>query len=162
MTLIDRLALPKEIKEGWGMTRDRDREGVMYISDGSNTIFECEAFRNFKVVRTHEIYQNDSALNYLNELEFVDGFVFANIWLSKKIVKIDLKTDKIVSTFDFTFLLKTANEISKQLKLKSFTSDDCLNGIAFDYGRKQLLLTGKNWPVLFDVRFNDAIFKKTN
>lgn len=55
MKIIEKIDLPIEIREGWGMTRDWNRPNIMYISDGSNTIYECDTNQSFKVIKTHEV-----------------------------------------------------------------------------------------------------------
>ena len=99
-------------------------------------------------------------MDSINELEFIDGFLFCNIWMTKKIIKIDLKTDKIVRTYDYTHLVQIASGISQKMFGKIFSADNCLNGIAFEPITKRLFLTGKQWPVVFDISFDDPIFKR--
>ena len=55
MTLLETLPLPKSINEGWGLARDWNRPGIVYISDGSHVIYECEVNSNFKVIRQHKV-----------------------------------------------------------------------------------------------------------
>ena len=160
MVLLDKINLPVGIREGWGLARDWARPTIMYISDGSNTIFECDASQNFKIIKTHEIYEKDAQVDFLNELEYIDGFLFCNIWMSKKIIKIDLKSDKIVATFDYSHLIVAASGISQKMKRNSFSVDNCLNGIAFDPTSRKMFITGKQWPVIFDIKFDDPIFNK--
>lgn len=107
-----------------------------------------------------KIYQNGQEVKLLNELEFVDGSILANVYLSREIVQIDLKSDKILRTFDFSFLLQSANDMALQMTNKSIRYDECLNGIAFNRETKKLFITGKNWPVMYDIEFDDKMFKK--
>jgi glutamine cyclotransferase len=84
------------------------------------------------------------AVDQLNELEFIDGFVYANIWQTAFIVKIDPATGKVVGRMDLSSL---GQEVAK------FNgSFDVLNGIAYEKKSKMLLVTGKLWPVLFALK----------
>jgi len=97
----------------------------------------------------HVIHVTDgeSKVNELNELEFVDGFIYANIWQTHFIVKIDPVTGKVVGRIDLSSL---GQEISK------FNgSFDVLNGIAYEKKSKLFLVTGKLWPVLFALRLKN-------
>jgi glutamine cyclotransferase len=84
----------------------------------------------------------------LNELEHVDGFVYANVYTSDDIVKIDLKTGEVVVRYNLKGLLPE----DARAKLKP---DEVLNGIAYDSARKVFLVTGKNWPFLFEIQFKE-------
>ncbi len=124
--------------EGWGLCLDGDR---LVMSDGSETI----TFRNpetFEVVDTLEISHPGNDFYRLNELECVDGYAFANVWLTDLIVRIDLTTGEVVSTIDASIL---KDEIGGR--------GDILNGIAYDEAADAYLLTGKQWPTTFVVRF---------
>lgn len=107
----------------------------------------------------YQIYESGLPVNFLNELESVDGNLFVNVYLTRKILKINLENDKIVKTLDFSFLLQSANEIALQVFKNNIQYDECLNGIAYNPNTKQLLITGKNWPVIFDIEFEDPIFE---
>lgn len=94
----------------------------------------------------------------LNELEYVDGDLFANIYLTRRVVRINLQTDKVVQAFDFSSLLEAANKAEYSLTKSNLRFDECLNGIAFDPLSKRMFFTGKDWPVMFQVEWEDRIF----
>ena len=82
----------------------------------------------------------------LNELEFVDGFVFANVYETSMILKIDPKSGNVVGRLDLSSI---ANEIKRM-----YPNTDVLNGIAYDKNSKALLVTGKLWPKSYLIRLN--------
>jgi glutaminyl-peptide cyclotransferase len=125
--------------EGWGLCYD-GRELVM--SDGSaNLTFRRPS--DFGVVRLTRITLDGKPVEHLNELECVDGFVYANVWQKEEIVKIDAATGRVVSHIAVPNLLSPLER----------TGVDVLNGIAYDLADQTFLLTGKLWPKVFRVRF---------
>jgi glutamine cyclotransferase len=125
--------------EGWGLTTDGKQ---LIRSDGSDTLY----FHNpndFSVTKTLRVTVADIAVSRLNELEFAQGFIWANIWYDDRIVKIDPATGKVVGEMDLSAL--------KQ-KLKLDNSEQVLNGIAWDEKRQAFWITGKNWPKMFLIR----------
>jgi len=124
--------------EGWGLTYDGKD---LIMSDGSEKLFYLDT-ANYSMIKKIEVYDNNSPITNLNELEYVDGFVYANIWRTDFIVKIDPKTGKIVERWEFPSLLK---ESDKQPKT------DVLNGIAYDKKTKHYYITGKYWSKMFEV-----------
>ncbi len=90
---------------------------------------------------------NNGYVDSINELEYLDGYVYANRYLKNDILKIDLKTGYVVAKADLTGILEN-NNVKKPAKI------DVLNGIAYDSTKKSFYITGKYWPALFEVRFN--------
>ncbi len=125
--------------EGWGLTHD-DRELVM--SDGTPELrfLDPETLRELRRVR---VTAHGKPVTKLNELEWVEGEVFANIWETDRIARIDPKTGQVTGWIDLAGLLPK----------KDFIPDhtDVLNGIAYDAARKRLFVTGKMWPKLFEI-----------
>lgn len=125
--------------EGWGLATD----GKSLIrSDGSNKLFfhNHESFSVEKIINV--TYKKEPILN-LNELEYVDGFIWANIWQDNRIVKINPTNGDVIGVMDFSETIKT-------LKLKD--PDSVLNGIAYDADKKAFWITGKLWPKMFLVK----------
>ena len=125
--------------EGWGLCHD-GRELVM--SDGSAQL----TFRGpetFRPVRAVTVRDDGRPVEQLNELECVGGHVYANIWQTDRIVRIDPKTGGVTATIDASGLLNPAERFGT----------DVLNGIAYDSSNDTFLITGKLWPKLFRVRF---------
>lgn len=125
--------------EGWGLTYT-GKELIM--SDGSNILrfIDTETFQTIKLLPV--IDNNYNPIHYLNELEFINGEIWANIWQSDNIVRIDANTGKITGIIDCSIL---------RTQIKYNTNTDVLNGIAYDSVQKRIFLTGKNWNQLFEV-----------
>jgi glutaminyl-peptide cyclotransferase len=125
--------------EGWGMTRT-DREFV--TSDGSSTL----TFRDpvsFKETRRIIVKDAGTEIKQLNELEFVKGEIYANVWHTDRIARISPKDGSILGWIDITGIL------SPMFKLDS---EAVLNGIAYDAQHDRLFVTGKQWPSIFEIR----------
>jgi len=97
-------------------------------------------------------------LDHINELEFINGDIFANIYMTNTIVQLDLQRDSVKRAFDFSFLELKANQASNRIFHRYLNEGECLNGIAYNRKTKTLLLTGKHWPVMFDVAWDDPMF----
>lgn len=140
---------------------------VSYLTDGSNTVFEgVFSDDGLKINRQHKIFElNEKGVRVpvydLNEIEMVNGNLFANKWKTSDIYEIDLKTDSVVRCvarveimarkFDFSHLDKLENNYRSHSDLSLTNRDEVLNGIAYNPLTKQLLLTGKQWHFLYEV-----------
>jgi MYXO-CTERM domain-containing protein len=125
--------------EGWGLCYDGQR---LVMSDGSSRLF----FRNpttFAVIGDVEVHDANGPVANLNELECVGSLVFANVWQTNRIVRIDPTSGDVLHGIDASGLL-SSNEAA---------GADVLNGIAFDPATTHFYITGKLWPKLFEVRF---------
>lgn len=125
--------------EGWGLTHD-DRNLIM--SDGTNRIRFLDPV-NYKTERAIKVYDGDRPLTKLNELEYIHGEIYANIWETDWIVRLDPQTGKILGWIDLKDLLARTDRSA---------STDVLNGIAYDGAGDRLFVTGKRWPKLFQIR----------
>ena len=125
--------------EGWGLTHDADS---LILSDGTNQIRFLDP-ETFAVRRTISVFEDGQPLRELNELEYVKGEIFANVWQTDRIVRIDPKTGRLTGTVDLAGLLPEADRDA---------DTDVLNGIAYDESGDRLFVTGKLWPKLFEVR----------
>lgn len=121
--------------EGWGLTFD-GRELVQ--SDGSARLTFRDP-RSFASVRTLDVRRAGAPQFYLNELEWIDGAIWANVWQSDEIVRIDPAGGEVTGVLDLAGLLPDAER----------RGADVLNGIAWDGATRRLLVTGKQWPKLF-------------
>lgn len=124
--------------EGWGLTTDGK---VLYRTDGSNKLYVHKP-ENFELVDVIEIYSDKEAIDNLNELEYIDGLIYANIWQKDDIAIIDPISGKLEGLINFKNLLPPNERDSRT---------DVLNGIAYDVSGNRLFVTGKNWPKLFQV-----------
>jgi glutaminyl-peptide cyclotransferase len=129
-------------KEGWGLTHS---ETELIKSDGSNKIWFLDPV-TLKEKRAIQIYTNDRSVNDLNELELVNGKIYANKYQKNTIAIIDAKTGIVEGLGDLRGLEK---EMTKTQKL--LANDEVLNGIAYDAKNNRLFVTGKNWSKLFEI-----------
>jgi glutamine cyclotransferase len=125
--------------EGWGLTTDGQS---LILSDGTDHIRFLDPV-TFQVIRTIKVFDHNLAINELNELEYIKGEIYANIWGSNFIVRIDPATGKVLGVINLTGLLAPQDY---------FPGMDVLNGIAYDAAGDRLFVTGKKWPKLFEVR----------
>jgi glutamine cyclotransferase len=125
--------------EGWGLTAD-DKE--MILSDGTATLRFLDP-TTFKVLRRVTVRDHGLPVTQLNELEFVQGEIYANIWHSDRIARIAPATGKVLGFVDLTGLLPQSERSSPEA---------VLNGIAYDPVHDRLFVTGKLWPKLFEIR----------
>jgi glutamine cyclotransferase len=125
--------------EGWGLATD----GLaLILSDGTDTLRWLDP-ATFQVTRTVSVTNAGRPLAQLNELEWVRGEIFANVWQTDTVARIDPASGRVTGIIDFSGLLTPAER----------TGDvDVLNGIAYDAAGDRLFVTGKNWPKLFEVR----------
>ena len=125
--------------EGWGLTHDNK---YLIMSDGSPTLSFLDT-DTFEIVSKIAVNYQGSLLDNINELEYIDGKIFANIWQTDNIVIIDPKTGNVESIIELEGLLNRW-EIEEPA--------DVLNGIAYDAKNKRLFVTGKWWPKLFEIK----------
>lgn len=124
--------------EGWGLTSD----GSYFImSNGSDTLYFRDS--KFTIKKKVAVTYNGQRLRMLNELEYARGKVYANVLYNNFIYEIDPKSGKVLRTINCTSLVQKAGPIKDQ---------DVLNGIAYNADKDIFYLTGKNWPVIFEVR----------
>ncbi len=126
--------------EGWGITHDGKS---LIVSDGTDKIHFLDT-ATLKEIKVLNVTQESIPVDKLNELEFIDGYLFANRWMTNEVLKIDLSNGNVVGRLDLTELAREANQRNP--------SADVLNGIAYEKKSGLLLVTGKWWPLLFAMR----------
>jgi glutaminyl-peptide cyclotransferase len=124
--------------EGWGLTTN-GRE--LFLSDGTAEIRVLDP-ENFKVKRRLKVHDGSTAVDELNELEFVEEQIFANVWHTNRIARISPQTGEIVGWIDLSGLLSSVYRLEPEA---------VLNGIAYDPVGKRLFVTGKLWPSVFEI-----------
>lgn len=129
--------------EGWGLTNDGTR---FIMSDGSSTLY-LRSLTDFSELGRLEVRDAVGLVRKLNELEYIDGLIYANVWQSDRIVIIDPTTGKVRGQVSLRGLLPASERTPET---------DVLNGIAYDTAGKRLFVTGKRWPKLFEVRLVEA------
>ena len=128
--------------QGWGLTTIGDK---IVMSDGTNTLYFYEP-ELFTVISRIEVYDNEKKVDSLNELEYINGEIWANIWMEDRIARIDPGSGKVISYIDLQGLLPQ-NERNRET--------DVLNGIAFDKDSGRIFVTGKRWPKLYEIRVTE-------
>ena len=126
--------------QGWGLTNDGEK---LIMSDGSETIHFLDPvyFNTFGKI---EVYDQNGPVKSLNELEYFNGLVYANVYQEKEIIAFDLKTGKVIKRID------CSNVVPKGFENDM---DNVLNGIAYDTENNRIFITGKRWPSLYEVEF---------
>ena len=128
--------------EGWGLTTIKDQ---IVMSDGSNVLYFIEP-EMFTVVSRLEVYDNEKKADQLNELEYINGEIWANMWMTDLIARIDPVSGKVIAYIDLKGILKDPD---------TSTGTDVLNGIAWDKAGNRIFVTGKNWPKLFEIKLTE-------
>ncbi len=131
---------PFKNKEGWGMTTDGTS---IILSDGTNLLTYWDP-KTLKEIKTIYVTNGGYPENALNELEYVDGYIYANVWTKNYIVKIDLKSGKVVGVMDCSELTNEAHKLNPEA--------DVLNGIAYDSATKRMFITGKMFPSIYVIK----------
>ena len=127
--------------EGWGITHDGSR---LIMSDGSHILRFLDP-TTFEVLGQVPVFDGIQPINRLNELEFIDGEVYANVWMTDEIVIINPATGAVTGRIDL-------GELKNFLPAgTNLGRDDVLNGIAHDAANDRLFVTGKRWPRLFEI-----------
>jgi len=124
--------------QGWGLTTMNNQ---IVMSDGTNVLYVLEP-EMFTVISSLEVYDNEKKVDQLNELEYINGEIWANIWMSDLIARIDPGSGKVIAYIDFKGLMKDKDA-------------GVLNGIAWDKDGNRIFVTGKNWPELFEIRLTE-------
>jgi glutaminyl-peptide cyclotransferase len=125
--------------EGWGLTTGGNE---IFMSDGTPEIRVLDA-ATLSETRRFTVRDGDKKIDQLNELEFVEGEIFANIWQTDRIARISPQTGKVLGWIDLKGLLSPVYRLQPGA---------VLNGIAYDTTRKRLFVTGKLWPSVFEIR----------
>jgi glutaminyl-peptide cyclotransferase len=136
--LLRRFSYPGE---GWGLTTNGKSDEI-FMSDGTSEIRVLDSV-TLAEKRRFTVHDGDTPINQLNELEFVDGEIFANVWQTDRIARISPRSGAVVGWIDLTGLLSPVYRLEPGA---------VLNGIAYDSNRKRLFVTGKLWPTVFEIR----------
>ncbi len=126
--------------EGWGMTTDGQS---LIMSDGSSNITFLDP-NTFKINRIITVTDNNGPVAMINELEWVHGFIYSNVYETNTILKIDASSGMVVGKADFS-------QLDKEAKVK-YGQAEYMNGIAYDSVRHKMYVTGKLWPTIYEVK----------
>ena len=127
--------------EGWGLTNDGK---FLIMSDGTSSLYFLDP-DSLRVQNITGVTDNNGPVSNINELEYINGFIYANQWLTPYILKIDPASGKVVGRLDLTQLLESARVKNPDLNE--------LNGIAYDSTSGKVYVTGKKWPTMYEIKF---------
>jgi len=127
-------------KEGWGLTHD---SANLIMSDGSSNLYYLTP-DSLKLLNILRVTDNNGPVPNINELEYINGYIYANQWETPYILKIDPETGKVVGRLDLTQLQNEATAMNPRA--------DVSNGIAYDSASGKLYVTGKKWPFLYEIK----------
>jgi glutamine cyclotransferase len=138
LKLLSEFAYPKGMAEGWGLTYDGKN---LIASDGSKMLHFLDPNNPSRLIKSIAVAGSNQTYKKLNELEYHNGFIYANVWGKPFVLKINPDNGEVVGIFDFTYFAK------KNTK----GENDVLNGIAFK--GDNMLITGKNWMKIYEIAF---------
>ena len=128
-------------RQGWSLTTD----GVHLIMDDSSDVLTFLDPATFKPVKTLKVTIGGMPRDSLNELEYIKGYIYANVWLTNNILKIDPATGKVVGQLDMGSIVADARNKNPRA--------DVLNGIAYDSASDKIYVVGKRWPNIYQINF---------
>lgn len=128
--------------QGWGLTTAGDK---IVMSDGTHVLYFYDP-ESFTVTSQIEVYDNIKKVDQLNELEYINGEIWANIWNTDLIARVDPSSGKVLAYIDLKNILNDP---------ATDTHVNVLNGIAFDKEGNRIFITGKNWPKLFEIKVTE-------
>ncbi|SFW27227.1 glutaminyl-peptide cyclotransferase [Chitinophaga sancti] len=134
--------------EGWSLTHD----GKSLIASTGTSELQYLDPNTLQVQKKLPVTDENGPVNNINELEYVDGFIYSNQFLTNNILKINAETGKVVAKADLTDIFAHGGKVYKPALLPD-PNEDVLNGIAYDSARGSFLVTGKQWPYLFEIKF---------
>lgn len=143
---FDQIGSHRYDTEGWGICYDGTE---LYMTDGSATLYRRNA-DTFAITGRVQVTADGEPVALLNELECVGDSVYANVWQTDTIVQIDKRTGRVVTNIDASRLLTDEERAS-------LDAAAVLNGIAYDPGSERFYLTGKLWPMMFEVEFRPGV-----
>tara|TARA_B100001250_G_C19817400_1_gene799457 strand:- start:7839 stop:8657 length:819 start_codon:yes stop_codon:yes gene_type:complete len=126
--------------EGWGLTTDGSR---LIVSDGTEVIYFRDPF-SFEEISRLQVRDGDKVIKNLNELEFIGGEIWANVWQTDRIARINPNNGNVNGWINLAGLLSDEDRNGRRV--------DVLNGIAFDGLNQRIFVTGKWWPVLYEIK----------
>jgi len=126
--------------QGWGMCFDGNK---LYMDDSTNRLWFLDK-NTYKAIGYVDVYDDKGPVNEINELEYIDGKIYANIWKTNFIIVIDPKTGAVLEKIDLNSLYPEDKRVPPA---------EVMNGIAYDAVGKRIFITGKKWPTLYQVEF---------
>ncbi|KAF7025567.1 hypothetical protein CFC21_037737 [Triticum aestivum] len=134
-----------KMRDGWGLATDRK---ILFGSDGTSRLYHLDPI-SLEVTKTVTVKYQDNDVSYINELEYINGEVWANVWQTDCIARVSHEDGQVAS---WIFL----HELRQQLWKSGNTDIDVLNGIAWDEENDRLFVTGKLWPKLYEIKLRQV------
>ena len=147
VTFAETGSFPWTLGDGWGMTNDG--KSLIANTGGSSIFFLDPA--TLKIQRTISVTDEYGPVSNVNEMEYVNGVIYANIFETETIIKIDPKDGRVLARADLGSMYPEYNHVTDKARVGG---GRLMNGIAYNPDTKTFLLTGKNWPKMFEVRMN--------
>ena len=142
---LDKYEFETSTNEGWGLTHN---DKYLILSDGSNKLsfYHFPKENTNKLIKEKEVIvmENNTSIYKINELEYINDYIYANIWYNDFIIKIDPENGKVVNKYNLEYFKNIEN-----------TSVNVLNGIAYDKKTELLYITGKNWKYIYSIKLLD-------
>ncbi len=126
--------------EGWGLCFDGEN---LIMSDGSDTLYRLDT-NNFTIIDAINVTEEGRPVDRINEMEFINGTIFANIWKSSRIIQISPTTGEVIGEMDLS-------NITDSIGI-DYPGSDVLNGIAYRDDTGTILITGKLWPIIYELK----------
>lgn len=136
--------------EGWGMTNNGKN---LIVGTGSSILYTVDP-ETFKILNQISVSNNYGPVTQVNELEYVNNFIYANVYETDDIIKIDPETGSVVGRLNLGGILQKSG-MNYNPQNYSVTTGNVLNGIAFDSTKGTFFVTGKMWPALFEIKLNN-------
>lgn len=161
LAILETFDMWPEVKTGWGITKD-PANNILYISDSTEFITKVDA-STLKVIGTLTVMNGSRPMAKVNEMEFIYGYLWGNVFGKSDIVKIDPSTGQVVSSFDMSDLTRAERNFVRNSPdtLLSYSGYDygnnVFNGIAYDFENDDMYVTGKRWNMMFKLKVPEAI-----
>jgi glutamine cyclotransferase len=140
--------MPDEMEEGWGLTHS---DSYLYASDGTDKLFKIDPTDFTVVSSVHVTLPNGSPVRYINELEYANGLIYANVLPQNIIIQVDPDTGSVVNVWDMSQLFEAQMSLVKSSRGYWERINNVFNGIAYRAATNTFLVTGKNWNFLFEI-----------
>ena len=150
--LLGEFPIKTSTKEGWGLTTDGE---FLIASDGSANIMFFDPTVSFKLHHSIKVQKDGEPVSNVNELEFVEGELLANVWFKNYILRIDITTGDVLEKIDLRPMREMVTNIhSKAMDDSPYKKDAVMNGIAFDPETRHIFVTGKLWDSMFELELS--------
>ncbi|KAG2769693.1 hypothetical protein JG687_00000761 [Phytophthora cactorum] len=150
--LIGQFPLTTSTKEGWGLTTDGE---FLIASDGSAKVLFFDPRDDFKLHHNITVRKDGKAVANVNELEYVEGELLANVWFEDHILRIDIATGDVLEQIDLDWIPNMVPNLhTEAMMTSSFKQDAVMNGIAYDPVTRHVFVTGKLWDSMFELELS--------